>query len=158
MGAFCSRHLLKVNSSARGLIFALDGSECSSSHPVCLICGKELLVPSEKEVLGLRAIVGGFAKRKPSLYLLGIEFKRHSHVAFSLITLSPLTARSKCISFPILRCVIPVVCRINQTVMCFIYRQYFTLSLLDLAHRVLYTTTLTIGTYCYVSHSRHSYK
>ena len=35
---------------------------------------------------------------------------------------------------------------------------YFTLSLLDLAHRILYTTTLTIGTYCYVSHSRHSYK
>ena len=35
---------------------------------------------------------------------------------------------------------------------------YFTHSLLDLTHRILYTTTLTIETYCYVSHSRHSYK
>ena len=35
---------------------------------------------------------------------------------------------------------------------------YFTSSLLDLAHRILYTTPLSIETYCYVSHSRHSYK
>ena len=35
---------------------------------------------------------------------------------------------------------------------------YFTRSLLDLAHRILYTTTLTIETNCHVSHSRHSYK
>ena len=34
---------------------------------------------------------------------------------------------------------------------------YFTRSLLELARRILYTTTLTIETYFYVPHSRHSY-
>jgi hypothetical protein len=34
--------------------------------------------------------VGGFTKRKPSLYLLGTEFQCHRHVACSLIALSPL--------------------------------------------------------------------
>jgi hypothetical protein len=35
---------------------------------------------------------------------------------------------------------------------------YFTRSLLDLAHRIIYATTLPIEKYCYVYHSRHSYK
>jgi hypothetical protein len=35
---------------------------------------------------------------------------------------------------------------------------YFTRSLLDLAHTILHTTTLTIETYFYVSNSKHSYK
>jgi hypothetical protein len=85
---------LKVNSSARGLIFALDRSGCSSSHPVCLIPEKEPLVPSEKDVLGLSKC-GRFHEEKtvsvPAAY---------SHVACSLIALYPLTARSKYISFP----------------------------------------------------------
>ena len=50
LGEFCSLHLLKVNSSARGLTFVLDGNGCSSSHPVCLIPGKEPLIPSEYDV------------------------------------------------------------------------------------------------------------
>jgi len=99
VGEFCSLHLLKVNSSARGLTFALDGSGRSSSHPVCLIPGKEPLVPSEYDVW-VSEQVWTVSHRENHLYLLGIEFQHHSDVACSLIMLSPLTARSKYASFP----------------------------------------------------------